>query len=203
VLAKPALKASPGTTPGEAFFWPIGKVPRRACATAMRGQYVVAMATLSTNPGARLQAPPNSEISMNTIHGGDQSPDANLSTGCFFAGDLSALFDASFNRFDIVDAHALLEWDYNMGGWLRERPSNRRRMQSTGVQLLRLGYVAPRDLTFKTLSDNAQAIYLNQVIKLALPRVPADFDWYLSGPHAHLDEPGTQQSMTEPVGVVS
>jgi hypothetical protein len=140
---------------------------------------------------------------MNTIHGGDQSPDANLSTGCFFAGDLSALFDASFNRFDIVDAHALLEWDYNMGGWLRERPSNRRRMQSTGVQLLRLGYVAPRDLTFKTLSDNAQAIYLNQVIKLALPRVPADFDWYLSGPHAHLDEPGTQQSMTEPVGVVS
>ena len=42
---------------------------------------------------------------------------------------------AEFNRFDIAEAHCVLEWDYNDGGWLQERPSNQKRMESTGVQL--------------------------------------------------------------------
>ena len=35
--------------------------------------------------------------------------------------------ETTFDRFDICEAHAVLEWDYNSGGWLHERPSNVRR----------------------------------------------------------------------------
>jgi hypothetical protein len=35
-----------------------------------------------------------------------------------------------FDRFDICEAYAVLEWDWNMGGWLQERPTNRRRMEA-------------------------------------------------------------------------
>ena len=47
------------------------------------------------------------------------------------------------NRFSICQAYAQLEADYNVGGWLRERPSNQRRMESVGVQLSRMGYSSP------------------------------------------------------------
>jgi hypothetical protein len=30
---------------------------------------------------------------------------------------------AYFDRFDICEAYAVLEWDWNMGGWLQERPT--------------------------------------------------------------------------------
>jgi hypothetical protein len=48
--------------------------------------------------------------------------------------------DSPVSAFDICQAHQQLESDYNVGGWLRERPSNARRMESTGVQLLRMHF---------------------------------------------------------------
>lgn len=59
-----------------------------------------------------------------------------------------------FDRFDICEAHCVLEWDYNMGGWLRERPSSQRRMESTGVQLLRMQFRPRPDLSSETLTEN-------------------------------------------------
>lgn len=47
------------------------------------------------------------------------------------------------DRFAICQAFCQLESDWNVGGWLRERPSNQRRMQSIGVQLHRMGFVNP------------------------------------------------------------
>ena len=44
------------------------------------------------------------------------------------------------NRFSICQAYAQLEADYNVGGWLRERPSNQRRRESIGAQLSRIGF---------------------------------------------------------------
>ena len=46
-------------------------------------------------------------------------------------------------RFSICQAYAQLEADYNVGGVLRERPSNQRRLESIGVQLSRIGYSNP------------------------------------------------------------
>ena len=47
------------------------------------------------------------------------------------------------NRFSICQAYTQLEADHNVGGWLRERPSNQRRRESIGVQLSRMGYANP------------------------------------------------------------
>ena len=44
------------------------------------------------------------------------------------------------NRFSICQAYAQLEADYNVGGVLRERPSNQRRRESIGAQLSRIGF---------------------------------------------------------------
>jgi hypothetical protein len=76
---------------------------------------------------------------------------------------------AEFNRFDIAEAHCLLESDYNVGGWLRERPSNGRRREATAVQLHRIGFHARPNLSFDTLSENAKEIYLCNMLKLKLP----------------------------------
>lgn len=64
-----------------------------------------------------------------------------------------------FNRFDICEAHLCLEWDWNIGGWLRERPSNRRRMMSTDVQLRRMGFRPRPNLSYETLEENGKEIY--------------------------------------------
>ena len=45
-----------------------------------------------------------------------------------------------FDRFDICAAHLAVETHYHVSGWLQERPSNRRRMEATHVQLHRMGY---------------------------------------------------------------
>lgn len=74
-----------------------------------------------------------------------------------------------FDRFDIAEAYAVLEWDYNVGGWLRERPSNARRREATSVQLRRMHFRARPDLSFHTLTTNGQDIYREQVAKLRLP----------------------------------
>ena len=64
-----------------------------------------------------------------------------------------------FNRFDICEAHAVLEWDYNLGGWLRERPSNQKRREATSVQLHRMQFRPPCDLSYETLTKNGREIY--------------------------------------------
>jgi hypothetical protein len=76
---------------------------------------------------------------------------------------------AQFDRFDICEAHAVLEWDYNEGGWLKERPSNRRRMKATSVQLHRMQFSPSMALSFENLTENGQEIYLDNVLKLKLP----------------------------------
>ena len=48
--------------------------------------------------------------------------------------------DNEVSIFAICQAHAQLESDYNVGGILRERPSNQRRNMSTGHQLDRMDY---------------------------------------------------------------
>lgn len=73
------------------------------------------------------------------------------------------------DRFDICEAHCVLEWDYNRDGIVIERPSNRRRMQSTGVQLARIGFRPPMGLCFDSLTDEGKAIYLENVLKWKLP----------------------------------
>ena len=50
--------------------------------------------------------------------------------------------DNPFDRYMVCLAYQALENDWNVGGWLRERPSNRRRRESIGVQLARIGFRA-------------------------------------------------------------
>lgn len=65
----------------------------------------------------------------------------------------------TWDRFDICEAYAVLEWDFHVGGWLRERPSNRCRMESTSVQLHRMRFRPSPSLEFRTLTANGKAIY--------------------------------------------
>ena len=53
--------------------------------------------------------------------------------------------DSPVSTFAICQAYAQLEADYNVEGMLRERPSNRRRNESTGCQLARMRYSSPFD----------------------------------------------------------
>ena len=73
-------------------------------------------------------------------------------------------------RYDIAEAYAVLEWDYNVGGILQERPSNKRRNMSTGFQLHRMGFKAKPDLCYDSLSEEGKLIYNEQVEKLNLPK---------------------------------
>ncbi len=75
-----------------------------------------------------------------------------------------------FDRFDICEAHAVLEWDYNLGGWLRERPSNQRRREATSVQLHRMQFKPRPDLSYETLTENGKEIYDELVMKYKLPK---------------------------------
>lgn len=69
---------------------------------------------------------------------------------------------AYFDRFDICEAHAAIESDWNVGGIVWERPSNARRRESTGCQLHRMGFrPAPSSRSaFGALSRNGREIYL-------------------------------------------
>lgn len=81
---------------------------------------------------------------------------------------------AYWDRFDICMAHHCLENDWNAGGWLRERPSNRRRKEATHVQLHRLGFGGHTPHTFDDLiymgEDNAAEIYVNALVRFGLLR---------------------------------
>jgi hypothetical protein len=73
-----------------------------------------------------------------------------------------------FDSFDICEAHLVLEWDYNVGGWLRERPSNQRRRMSTASQLHRMGFKAHRALEHDTLTENGKKIYATLKVRYGL-----------------------------------
>lgn len=75
----------------------------------------------------------------------------------------------TFDRFDVCEAYYCLESDYNVGGMLRERPSNMRRRESCGVQLHRMNFRARPDLETDTLTPNGRAIYDAAVRRLGLP----------------------------------
>jgi hypothetical protein len=76
---------------------------------------------------------------------------------------------ATWDRFDICEAYSILECDYNVGGWLRERPSNQRRRESCGVQLHRIQFRPSMGSCFEEMTENGQEIYLSAVMRLALP----------------------------------
>ena len=87
------------------------------------------------------------------------------------------------NRFNICQAYAQLEADYNVGGWLRERPSNQRRMESIGCQLLRMGFSNPYgwvdieggqnpdidEPEWDSDDEDVREIYMSKVLEWGLP----------------------------------
>lgn len=82
-----------------------------------------------------------------------------------------------FDRFDICGAYLALENDWNVGGWLRERPSNQRRRESIGVQLHRMQYRPARDAccAFEYLeNDNQREIYCAAWQRFGLKLNPSD-----------------------------
>ena len=77
-----------------------------------------------------------------------------------------------FDRFDICGAYLALENDYNRDGWIPERPSNRRRRESVGIQLARIGFRPALDqcCAFEYLqNDNQRAIYVDALQRFGLP----------------------------------
>ena len=71
-----------------------------------------------------------------------------------------------FSRDDICAAYLVLEWDYNLGGWLHERLSNVRRGikrgytgEATSIQLARMDFKYDTNLCYDTLTENGKAIY--------------------------------------------
>lgn len=81
--------------------------------------------------------------------------------------------DSPVSTYDICHAHQMLESNYNRGGMLWERPSNKRRNESTGCQLLRMKYHDVRrvvDLFGDDGEDeDVRDIYLVNVMKWKLP----------------------------------
>lgn len=87
------------------------------------------------------------------------------SSGCADSGA-----SASFDRFDICEAYLALETDYNRDGWVPERPSCQRRMESIGVQLHRIQFrPSPFFCGYSSLTENGQAIYNKKVQDWGLP----------------------------------
>lgn len=85
---------------------------------------------------------------------------------------------AQFDRYAICLAYQALENDWNKGGWLPERPSNQRRRESIGVQLMRMQFRAGMSEggTFDALDDEAREIYVGALVRFGMaPKVdPAD-----------------------------
>lgn len=91
---------------------------------------------------------------------------------------------AQWDRFDICFAHQALENDWNFGGWLRERPSNQRRMEATHVQLERMkfragpgtggSFGAPVDGGGEL--ENACDIYIEALVRFGLAKLVSEDD---------------------------
>lgn len=86
--------------------------------------------------------------------------------------------DSPVSVFDICQAYAQLESDYNNNGWVVERPSNQRRNESTGCQLSRMKYLdghrwvdicAERDDGDDPGDEDVRDIYMQNVLKWGLP----------------------------------
>lgn len=75
----------------------------------------------------------------------------------------------NFDRFDVCEAHCVLEWDYNVNGWLHERPRNRRMLEATSIQLARIHFKPRLDLRYETLTENGRDIYDNLCKRYGLP----------------------------------
>lgn len=85
--------------------------------------------------------------------------------------------------FDVCHAYQLLEANYNVGGWLRERPSNQRRRESIGCQLARIGYsdvyravdlwadaeTVAEELEQSSDDENVRYVYFQRVLAWRLP----------------------------------
>lgn len=91
--------------------------------------------------------------------------------------------DSPVSVFDIAQAHCQLESDYNVGGWVHERPSNQRRMESTSCQLLRLQFeprgrwvdiYTERDENGDSGDEDVKDIYIQNVLKWGLPITPEE-----------------------------
>jgi len=76
-----------------------------------------------------------------------------------------------FDRFDIILAHLVLEYDYNVSGILQERPSNKRRRMSTGFQIHRIDKNFHKNDVYQIFwgNDNAKMIYWDLVELYNLP----------------------------------
>lgn len=85
-----------------------------------------------------------------------------------------ANLDAYFERFDICQAYAVLEPAYSKGGWLQDRPSNRRRREACSIQLARLNFRpgAAFDYRYEDLTENGRAILHLAISRMNLP------DWF-------------------------
>jgi hypothetical protein len=79
--------------------------------------------------------------------------------------------EATWDRSDICEAYAVLEWDHNFGGILQQRPTCARRNQSVGVQLKRMRFRARPSLCHDTLTDNGRAIYKAAARRMGLASV--------------------------------
>lgn len=69
---------------------------------------------------------------------------------------------AYFDRFDVCEAHLVLEIEWNVGGRLQERPSNQRRKESTERQLSRMQFHGHPSLYrdgYEGLTENGKEIY--------------------------------------------
>ena len=88
--------------------------------------------------------------------------------------------DNEVSIFAICQAHYQLESDYNVGGILRERPSNQRRNMSTGCQLHRMDFNSGHwwvDITSPDEEEDpddkdVREIYLLNVLNWKLPISP-------------------------------
>lgn len=89
--------------------------------------------------------------------------------------------NTTFGRIDVFalcQAHAQLESDFNVGGWIRERPSNLRRMASTGVQLSRMQYsnvygwvdiLATPEEGDDSMDEEVRIVYAANAVQYGLP----------------------------------
>jgi hypothetical protein len=82
------------------------------------------------------------------------------------------------DRFAICQAFAQLESDFNVGGWVRERPSNQRRRESIGCQLHRMQFSmgmqwvdieAEPDDADDYFDDEVRDIYIRHALQWGLP----------------------------------
>lgn len=82
------------------------------------------------------------------------------------------------DRFAICQAFEQLESDFNVGGWVRERPSNQRRRESIGCQLARIKYHNPHgwvDIEAEPqegddpMDEEVREIYLRHALIWGLP----------------------------------